>query len=398
MKKLTKIFATVLTLSMAMSTVIMPTTAEAADNVAEFTFSAATDATTIGTSKNTTVGTQVDGFGGKDATDKVLKITGTTNRGYLSDIASSSGVVTYETSVYVEGTCEPVIHVYDGGASGYRLAMKIYQDGSVQAGSTLGSDTSIWTPIKVGATTYGTAVMNAWNKVAMEWNAAAQYVKYYLNGTCIRTETITKEESRTSFNAQFAVEPTKVNLGYIDNMRIYKEAYAPANDTMPISATGLTFLEGDMTVADAKALALDTQAGGPAAVHVYKDGVGGTEAADTETLGKDWYVVITSISGDFYRADGIYRVSSKLDCTGVTYADSTVTATVVNNGSPIESMMMVLVEDGGKFITSSEVATNVTSGATFTITGVDSLSNAEVFFVESWADLAPVMDSTFEVE
>ncbi len=371
MKKLTKIFATVLTLSMAMSTVIMPTTAEAA--ALDFEFAAA-DA----------------GVYGKDATDKIKTVTAQ-YRPYSSASyeSVSSDSVTYEIQVCFEAGSKAVVEVWNSqkGAHSERGTIR-FEGGDIyirSVGDTYGSAT---------APTGRTYSNQVWYKIAItktptEW-------QFYVDGELIGT-TADVHLKPGIFTKDFGLDSVSGTVR-IDNMRVYEGAYVPANDTMPIQATGLSFIEGGMTVAEAKAFALDTQAGGPAVVKVYKDGIGGTEAADTETLGKDWYVVITSISGDLYRADGIYRVSSKLDCTGVTYADSTVTATVVNNGSPIESMMMVLVEDGGKFIMSSEVATNVTSGATFTITGVDSLSNAEVFFVESWADLAPVMDSTFEVE
>lgn len=370
MKKLTKILATVLTLSMAMSTVIMPTTAEAA--ALDFPFE-----------------TTHEGVYGKDLSDKV-KALSANYRSFTAQAYQnlSTDAVTYEAQIALEPNAKLTILAFNDSAYTERGTVR-FVDGNVyvrKSGDTYSS------------ATHDTGVdyeNQRWYKVAIvktqtEW-------KFYLDGELIGTCADT-HITAGRFTKDFAVTDSSGTY-YIDNMRVYEGEYDPTNDVMPIQATGLSFLEGEMTVAEAKALALDTQAGGPATVRVYKDYVGGTEVADTEMLGKDWYVVITSLSGDYYRADGIFRVSSAIDCTGVTYADNTVTATVTNNlSSPVASMMMVLVEDGGQFVMSSEVITNIEDTATFTITGVDSLSNAEVFFVKSWADLAPVLDSTFDVE
>ena len=381
MKKLTKIFATVLTLALAMSTVVMPTTAEAAA-VADSDKLVWNDAATLGTTT---------GNNGKHASDLVKEFTSQWRIfGYGSKFEGvSADIVTYEAQICIPSGVKAKFLVWNGTVDTSRATIG-FTNGAV----TYSTDAD--TSSNANGTTSLTYNNNQWYTVAIErtytgWN---MYIDNQLIGT--RNAAYTAEGTYTK---DFGFDGVTGGTMYVDNVRVYKGAYDPGRNIMPIQATGLTFLENSMTVADAKALALDTQAGGPAAVHVYKDGVCGTEAADTDTIQKNWYVVITSLGGTLYRADGVFTVAESLVCDSVTYADNTVTATVTNNaGVAIESMMMVLVEDGGKFVMSSAVVENITDTATFTITGVDSLSNAEVFFVESWADLAPVMDSTFDVE
>ncbi len=392
MKKLTKIFATVLTLSLAMSTVVMPMTAEAAagDKYVSYTFSNAADATTFGGVS------QADAIAGKNALDKVAMTTASSHaRDYSKTFTPTTGYVTYETQVYIPTSSTQTYRMcaFNQTPSGNARSTLQIAGGVVQY--NIGNDNH-WNTMTTPDVTGTGFDITKWNKLAMTWDFANKKVLFYVNGVYIGE--LEEPAMTTVASGDFGFGSTSAGI-YIDNVRAYDGAYDPTNDIMPVAAGELSFLEDVMTVADAKTLALATQPEGKAAVHVYKDGLYGTEAADTDALVKGWYVVITSKSGDYYRADGIYRVSATLDCAGVTFADNTVTATVVNNaGVPVESMMMVLVEDGGKFVMSSAVQTNIEDTATFTITGVDSLSNAEVFFVESWDDLAPVLDSTFEVE
>ena len=236
---------------------------------------------------------------------------------------------------------------------------------------------------------------NIWHKMAIEMNKATGMTKIYLDGALIKSGTdifVYAPEHTQDWRVQ--------SDGYIDNWHIYVGEYDPNNDVMPaIDNDTYTFLAGAMTVAEAKAVLMEKQNAETAVARVYKDAIGGAEAQDTELIQAGWNIVVTSLSGDLYHKDNIRTVVKSVE-VDATIADGTLTATVTKlTDNVIPSMIMVLVQNNGQVVNASETKTNVGLGTTtFTIENVGTtLSNPEIFFINSWDELLPAHDEVINV-
>lgn len=376
MKKITKIFASVLALSMAMSTVVMPITAEAATTYIDYSFTDAADATTL------TSTTWVASPTGKHTTDMVGKVSGTTNANGWGAWYTDS-IITTEAQVYVpSGKIEIYAGSNQSGEDRPGVAVRNGKAGYVNANGWDYTDDD----------ENSTAVAcdnNVWHKVAFEQNPSAKTVKVYLDGVLIQTI------ENVKFNANGICKDIRIqNDGYIDNFRVYADSYDPANDIMPAEDNdSYTFLADSMTVAEAKAMLMANQNAETAVARVYKGDVGGTEAEDTELLQAGWNVVVTSLSGDFYHNNNVHTVVKSIE-TAATLSDGTLTATVTKlTDNVIPSMIMVLVQNNGQVVKASETKTNVGLGVTtFTISDVGtSLVNPQILFINTWDELAPAL-------
>ncbi len=381
MKKLTKILASVLTLSMAMSTVVMPISVKAEDygtKYAWLSFADSSDATYL------TNATQANGLGGKVAEDKVALISGApgTIGGEWGEYWSEE-IMTAEVQAYVS---TGKIELYPGSNPGNEDRPGIV----IQSGVLKFVKANGWAYTDICQVT-----TNAWHKIAITWNRTEGTAMLYLDGELKSTQTGLNYASK-GFVKDIRVQ----NDGYVDNYHVYAGAYNPDNDVMPkeIAGSNLTFLVGD-TVADAKnkiLAAQDESVRDKVVARVYSDNIYGTEITDdTEALREGWSVVVTSKSGDLYESGKVYKVVKDIEIMSATL-NAGVLEVDVTNKKPVESMMMVLVQNNGKFVKASNVVTNVSAnnGFQFVITDLgDTLSQAEVFFVKSWDELAPMLDS-----
>lgn len=395
MKKLSKILASVLTVAMAMSTVVMPITAEAAADSRYGTvafwydFTDSGNATKIG-------GTQFDGMGGKHVADKISKIPATSARNICAPITTTGGVVTYEAQVYFTPGGEGIFHIFNENGLNERLAVKFRGDGTIATSTTLtGND--VWAEINTSRSdaTYSHGV---WNKLAIEWNAIGRTVKFYLNDSLIRTVDITKEASRAKFNGDIGFA-NMVGTNYVDNLRIYAAPYVNTSEEIKPEAGGEhRFIADSMTVAEVKEELLAEQTNASELVaHVYKYGIGGEEAADTDVLVKGWYAVVTSKAGEFYNT--VYQVEDPMSVSA-TLSFGDLIATVTKHIDVVTpSMIMVLIHNNGQVVKASEAKTNVGLGTTtFTIEDVGSiLVNPKILFINTWDELAPILDETIDV-
>lgn len=385
-----------------MSTVVMPMTAEAAERDSRYgndpvwyDFTDAANSSKIGA-------TQFDGtVAGKHEAEKIAKLPATTTRNAFSSITTDSGVVTYEVSVYMTSGAEGIFHVFDeSSVSNHRSAIKIRNNGTMVTSTTLAGK-GIWEDLNTDSLTHAQWVANNWYKLAIEWNATAKTVKFYVNDAEIRKVDITAESSRTKFNGDIGFSNVTGTI-YVDNIRIYTTPYVDVSSDVKPAAGGVhTFLAGEKTVAEVKTELLAEQTNASELVaHVYKYGIGGDEALDTDTIQKDWYAVVTSKSGEHYET--VYKIQDPVTISA-TLTNGTLTATMTNDsGSVIPSMIMVLLQADGRVVKASDVQTNIgANGATFTITGVGnsvSPANARLLFIDSWDKIAPVLDELKPVQ
>lgn len=381
MKKLTKILASVLTTAMAVSTVVMPMTAEAA---------VIADADKIIWNDSALIGTTA-GNNGKDTSDVVKTISSQWRPfGYGATMTvGAADVVTYEAQVCIPAGSSVKFLVWNGAADASRATIQM-------SGGNVTYSTDADTSSNASGTSSVTYENNKWFTVAIERTAAGWNM--YANGSLVGVKNAAYAGGGI-YTKDFGFDGVSGTV-YIDNIHVYKGEYDAANDVVPAAVSGThKFFAETMTVAEVKAEIMKGQDASKAVARVYKDAVGGKEAEDTNTIGAGWYVVVTSLSGSYYNASDIYKVVNPVEVTYVVYEGSTVEGSVKNNvDTVVPSMTMILVEDGGKVVYSSETKTDIAKGtATFTITGVDSLSNAEVFFVKDWSDPYAVLDNLFDV-
>ncbi len=387
MKKIIKIFASVLAMSVAMSTVIMPISAEAAATTMDYTFTTAADVSAIGA-------TQADGLAGKHTTDKVAKIPSSTTRNFGDTFSTSTGYATYEVDIYIPSpsSSRAVMQVYNNGGSGNVRANFDINNGTIKY-NAVSNGGDIW------ASKTSTAQLNAnWNKFAITWDYNGSKFIFYVNGVKIDEIAVTGMVADTA-PGEFAFSNGSGDV-YIDNMRITDAAYDATCDIMPAEDNDTyTFLADSMTVAEAKAMLMANQNAETAVARVYKGAVGGNEAEDTELIQGGWNVVVTSLSGDFYHSNNVHTVVKSVEVTA-TLADGTLTATVTKlTDNVIPSMIMVLVQNNGQVVKASDAVTNVGLGTTtFTISDVGtSLVNPQIFFINTWDELAPALDEITSV-
>lgn len=256
-------------------------------------FTDAADATKIGAA-------QVDGLAGKAASDKVAYASAQTSRSFLNGgntVAITSGVVTYEASIYVPAGSTSIMHLFNGGGNSTRLAMKVQADGTVTIGETV-SGAGVWDGINDTATTYGTVEANTWNKFAMELNANNGYAKFYINDNCVKT--VNASFTLTAAGTQFAFETTNT---YIDNMRMYTAPYVAGEPIAAVTGAtdGVINVTEGTTVDAVKAMVTD---GTP---EVY---TGATLETVASTVVDDSVLLIKK--GELYKAYTI-NVASKYD-------------------------------------------------------------------------------------
>lgn len=216
-------------------------------------FEASADVTRVG-------GTQVDGFAGKLATDKVVTATGTTERDY-AEFTTTSDVVTYEASVYVPSGNIAQLHVFNTSNCSIRHAVVFRGNGNFGVETTADGG-SIWDNVNNTSANVATYNQNTWNKVAIEYNIKANTVKFYLNGALVQTITGT-----AAVPAKFSRDLAFSNSGtfYVDNMRIYASEYQ-ADEA--ITVTNVT----DGKVPQAATIeAIKAYAAGNDRVEVYAD-------------------------------------------------------------------------------------------------------------------------------
>ncbi len=382
MKKIIKIFASVLALSMAMSTVVMPITAEAAGYGTKYVWKTYTNASDCEGYDNLT---QADGLAGKPTSDKVAHNTPshTGSAGWGKWYAED--VLTVEAQVYVPSGGK--IEIYVGSN---------YSDEDRPGFAVQGSKLQF---VKANGWVYTDVVTDldatVWHKVAMTMNRTAGTVELYLDGAPVHTAT------GITYNSSGITQDIRIqNNGYIDNFHIYAGEYDANNDIMPaIDNDSYTFLADSMTVAEAKAVVMANQNAETAVARVYKGAVGGTEAGDAERIQAGWNVVVTSLSGDFYHSENVHPVVKSVEIAA-TLSDGTLTATLTKlTDNVIPSMIMVLVQNNGQVVKASETKTDVGLGVTtFTISDVGtSLVNPQIFFINTWDELAPALDEITSV-
>lgn len=394
MKKLSKILATALAMALAMSAVVMPITAEAASTAdapgKEFLFNTVDE---IEVHMDTTGLPNAVEFGVGGRMDNVAAFHRGNGRGMGAwGSVWATDVFTVEFMVYNPNGIGFGVYPTDMGSDptvSNRYGMGLTGAGVVEF--RYGAST----PTKEQAGTYN---KNVWNKFAYTLDVASDTMTIYLNGAVLAVKNDCGLMTG-GFHKDIRVTTDSTTTPvYIDSLRAYEAAYDPSRDIAPADVTPEGLINGKFlttsSLSDVKAALAVGQDLDKVVVQVYTDYIGGTVATK---LTKGCIAAVHSKSGDIVKG---YLVDDPVTVNSVTLADGVLTGVVANYGtSAVPSMTMILVEDGGKLVYSSETITNITTSATFTIEGLgSSLSNPEVFFVKDWTNPYAVLDEIYDVE
>lgn len=394
MKKLSKILATALAMALTASMVIMPITAEAASTAdapgKEFLFNTVDE---IEVHMDTTGLPNAVEFGVGGRMDNVAAFHRGNGRG-LGAWGSvwATNVFTVEFMIYNPNGIGLGIYPTDMG-SGPTVANR-YGMGLTSAG-VVNFQFGASNPTREQAGTYN---KNVWNKFAYTLDVASDTMTIYLNGEVLAVKENCGLETG-GFHKDIRVTTSSTTTPvYIDSLRVYEAAYDPSRDIAPADVTPAGLVNGKFlttsSLSDVKAALSVGQDLDKVVVQVYSDYVGGAVATK---LTKGCIAAVHSKSGDIIKG---YLVDDPVTVDSVTLADGVLTGTISNYGTEaVPAMTMILVEDGGKLVYSSETITNITTSATFTIEGLgSSLSNPEVFFVKDWTNPYAIFDEIFDVE
>ncbi len=233
------------------------------DPVYEYDMTEAADITAVHAS-----GSQVNGFAGKDASDKVLSAVGTsvTNWG----AAYNANIMTYEAQVWTEGSQVRFYPNSSGGNNEGSTRNGIYfQNG--QVGHVIP-----WTYTIIDGASYD---QRTWTKFALEFNRNTGKVTYYVNGEQVyQAATTFPTAGGVNYDMAFSSDSKTY---FVDNYRAYPGAYkgdaaitAASTSKVAVSGTTLSAIEG-VTLNELKAVVANYDS-----IKFYTDTTLATETTD----------------------------------------------------------------------------------------------------------------------
>lgn len=240
-----KIFSLLMAVSMVAATVVLPTStvlAKDGDYIYNLTFdgeNAATEADYLAQASTNVVDGTVAGL---DASDKILKITGgmTTDTKYFANVSRGTTFTQKHVTVQFElweNNLWSITSINPQAAYANDNRYGIYLDQEKGAGA-------VYTIEKANdkTTQIGTRAAKTWNEYAIEYDLNTLAVKYYLNGTCIKTIENALDSSKGIFE-DLMIGGSYDQDKYINNFKVYQGAYGSnkVNDE-PETPSNKTFL------------------------------------------------------------------------------------------------------------------------------------------------------------